>query len=64
MAESQQRLIRVSLIVAHHVVKHEFFNSPLAQQVWCYAANIIWQLLAKIGNLGPHISCSNDVVLL
>jgi hypothetical protein len=28
------------------LVEHTFFNCPLAQQVWHYAANIIWQLFA------------------
>ena len=36
------------------LLKHKFFNFPLAQQVWPYATNIIWPLFAKRGNLGPH----------
>ena len=35
-------------------VEHMFFSHPLAQQVWHYIANIIWQFFAKRGNLGPH----------
>lgn len=44
----------------HHVqsVEHRFFSCTLAQLDWCYAANIIWQLFAKRGNLGPHKSFS------
>ena len=39
-------------------VEHRFFSCPLAQQVCCYVANIIWQLFAKQGNLGPWKSSS------
>jgi hypothetical protein len=39
-------------------IEHMFFSCPLAQHVWCYAANIIWQLFAKRGNLGPQKSFS------
>ena len=39
-------------------VEHRFFNYPLAQQGWRYAANIMWQLLAKRGNLGLRKSFS------
>lgn len=35
-------------------VEHIFFSNPLAQQVWCYVANVIWQLFAKRGILGPR----------
>ena len=35
------------------LVEHKFLNCPFAQQVWHYATNIIWQLFAKSGNLGP-----------
>ena len=40
------------------LVEHRFFSCPLAQQGWWYAANIMWQLLAKSGNLGPRKSFS------
>ena len=40
------------------LVEHIFFNCPLAQQWWRYAANIIWQYSAKRGNLGPQKSFS------
>ena len=36
----------------------KFLNCPLAQQVWHYAANIIWQLFAKRANLGTQKSFS------
>jgi hypothetical protein len=39
------------------LMEHVFFNCPLAQHVWRYATNIIYQLFAKRGNLGPHKSC-------
>ena len=39
-------------------VHHRFFSSLWAQQVWCYAANIIWQLFAKRCNLSPWKSFS------
>ena len=39
-------------------VEHIFFTCPLAQQVWHYVANIIWQLFAKRGNLGLRKSFS------
>jgi len=34
-------------------VEHIFFNCPLTQQVQRYVANIMWQLFARISNLGP-----------
>jgi hypothetical protein len=34
-------------------MEHKFFGSPLAQQMWRYAANILWQLFAKKHNLDP-----------
>jgi hypothetical protein len=39
-------------------VEHMFYSCPLAQQVWRYAANIVWQLFAKKGHLGPRKSFS------
>ena len=38
---------------AMELVRHMLFSCPLAQQMWCYVVNIIWQLFAKRGNLGP-----------
>jgi hypothetical protein len=40
------------------LVEHRFFSCPFAQQRWRYAANIMWQLLAERGNLGPRKSFS------
>ena len=59
--ESWQRLIWVAAICCSPImesVEHRFFSCPLAQQVCCYVANIIWQLFAKQGNLGPWKSSS------
>jgi hypothetical protein len=39
-------------------VEHRFYSCPLAQQVWRYAANIVWQLFAKKRHLGPRKSFS------
>jgi hypothetical protein len=40
------------------LVEHVFLSCMLAQQVWCYVANIIWLLFAKRGNIGPQKSFS------
>ena len=39
-------------------LEHKFYNFPLAQQMWRYVANIIWQVLAKKRNFGPRNSFS------
>ena len=39
-------------------VEHRFYSCPLAQHVWRYVANIIWQLFATKMNLSPHKSFS------
>ena len=43
---------------AVELVEHRFHNCPLAQHVWRYVANIIWQFYAKTKNLGPRTSFS------
>ena len=39
-------------------VELRFFRYPLAQHGWRYDANVIWQIFAKRGNLGPSKSFS------
>jgi hypothetical protein len=46
------------------LVEHVFLSCMLAQQVRCYVANIIWQLFAKRGNIGPQKSFSMMQCLL
>jgi hypothetical protein len=36
----------------HGIGGHRFFSCMLAQQVWQYATNMIWQLFVRRGNLG------------
>ena len=36
------------------LVEHRFFSCPLVEQGWRYVANIMWELFAKRGNLGPR----------
>ena len=37
-------------------MEHMFYSCPLAQHVWRYVANIIWQLFTRKRNLGPRKS--------
>ena len=45
------------------LVEHKFFSCPLAQQVWRYATNIMWQHFAKKNDPGPRKSF-NDAMFL
>jgi hypothetical protein len=43
---------------AMELVRHRFSNCPLAQQVWRYAANVMWSFFVKKSEFGPRKSFS------
>jgi hypothetical protein len=45
-------------------MEHKFFDCPLTQKVWRYAANIIWQLFSKRRKFGSQKSSSMMQCLL